>query len=658
MVNFKQLANADSLSIDQGRLVPIAKSALEAQQNHDSNVNNRLVEFKIMELLVDSKDYLSISHFSLVQRLAKQAGLIQQDNSDQSNHEELKQLICMLRNEIVYGEKIPCEDYSKLCKTFEQKYIQVQQPLSPQIEQVIETFAEIIQKPNESKHEQTEGNESDLNQDHNTNGNETGFENGPHSEDIVPVNDLIETKNDQLKFEQLVLPLNAGSPQKQASLNATKKIPEVVAFEKPKRVIKSLQPVKEPHSYFASAKTAAKIAGGVFVVGIVIFSVMSGASSLSSSNNAPVKPDPVLTPVPRPVPISQPVPAPMDIPTARIQQVVYQALTQEPKPKPLQAPVQVFEQIRQPVQKSAILEIPAPIFVPIPQSKLIPAPIPPCLPVSVQISEPILNLAPASLPKISVLSPKKLINKYDEQSQTPSQQGAHLFAGVSFIVLSGIVLQIIYSTGKCLARYCGKYSDEEFNDSQHTRQRDFSSGISSLGVTFKPSTSDVFNPSPSKVVIKEDNINESTSQYNRLVVWSPQKIKSPKGKTRNKPIDVENTANYIDRQIESLLEQYVQGYMVPQDKSSPERLDVSLGNVSPETCDEKWLKALMKTSDESETSDESGRSDEVQDNALIESDKAQDNALIETDEAHGTTLTSFDPDLVGKICGLLIRLED
>lgn len=134
--SLSKLSKAESLSVDaDGYLVPseIFKDTFSEQF---TSHNPRLVELKIMELLVHGKDWLEPADYAHIQQIAAKAGLFLDNRISVREHKELASLIHLIAKETLQGEKISVDDCEKLFNTFQNQYSDLLQPTTKQSKQV------------------------------------------------------------------------------------------------------------------------------------------------------------------------------------------------------------------------------------------------------------------------------------------------------------------------------------------------------------------------------------------------------------------------------------------------------------------------------------------------------------------------------------------
>lgn len=142
----------DSLSIDsQGNFVPGRPVSLfnKLFQQNATSSNPRLVEFKIMELLIEGKKWLKLNDMQLVEQLVHKAGLTLDQINSKNNHRELWLLVHLISREVLHQEYIPHDDLTYLCKAFRTHYRTTLSPHANLCEQIIQKIANISPQLNE-----------------------------------------------------------------------------------------------------------------------------------------------------------------------------------------------------------------------------------------------------------------------------------------------------------------------------------------------------------------------------------------------------------------------------------------------------------------------------------------------------------------------------
>jgi hypothetical protein len=138
-----KLTAANSLSVNaQGNLVPAG--FFKDLFNGTVSTNRRLVEFKIMEFLVQGKKWLKPDDIKLVEQLASKVGLFMKKIDSANRHKELRSLINLIVKEILQYKSVAPKDYTKLCQDFQARYRRILSPYSEQCEQVKRTFADVF----------------------------------------------------------------------------------------------------------------------------------------------------------------------------------------------------------------------------------------------------------------------------------------------------------------------------------------------------------------------------------------------------------------------------------------------------------------------------------------------------------------------------------
>lgn len=138
-----KLTAANSLSVNaQGNLVPAG--FFKDLFNGSVSTNRRLVEFKIMEFLIQGKKWLKPDDIKLVEQLASKVGLFMKKMDSGNRHKELRSLINLIVKEILQYKSVAPKDYTKLCQDFQARYRRILSPYSEQCEQVKRTFADVF----------------------------------------------------------------------------------------------------------------------------------------------------------------------------------------------------------------------------------------------------------------------------------------------------------------------------------------------------------------------------------------------------------------------------------------------------------------------------------------------------------------------------------
>jgi hypothetical protein len=129
-----QLNAAHALSVNsQGCLIP--EGFFSSLFRRDTTSNPRLIELKVIELLVQGKKWLIAEDLKLIEQLACKAGLIKEKQESVDNHKELALLIHLISKEILQKEMVRSKEYSHLHKAFLTNYQATLAPFSSLYEQ-------------------------------------------------------------------------------------------------------------------------------------------------------------------------------------------------------------------------------------------------------------------------------------------------------------------------------------------------------------------------------------------------------------------------------------------------------------------------------------------------------------------------------------------
>lgn len=154
-VSFKEtlgkLASAKtSLSVNsQGGLVPTG-FLNNLFKGGSVSSNPRLVELKIMELLVHGKKWMKPEDLKLVSQLAAKAGLFVDKSVTSKDHKELALLVNLIAKEVLLDEAVSAKDCQEICQAFQTHYRNLLKPDSKACEQVARNFEELLKLQNQN----------------------------------------------------------------------------------------------------------------------------------------------------------------------------------------------------------------------------------------------------------------------------------------------------------------------------------------------------------------------------------------------------------------------------------------------------------------------------------------------------------------------------
>lgn len=271
-----QLAKANSICVDaQGSLIP--SQLLQNMFKGGVVDNSRLVELKVMEFLIQGKQWLLPADLKLVESLAQKAGLFLGKTNSVKDHKELRLLISLLAKEVLQKEPVSLSDYTNLCQAFQAHYRRILAPFSQQCAQISKTFADTYKVKEEKNNNGSYAGFSD--QDKASDGNKNSQDNNGKPQKQPQIKAVVH--NDTKETVPLFNKPFKKQPSVKVETKAETQPAKVIEVEK----VKTPSTIEKITTYLNDHRSLiTKVALGALATGVVAATIYYNYDYLSSLN--------------------------------------------------------------------------------------------------------------------------------------------------------------------------------------------------------------------------------------------------------------------------------------------------------------------------------------------------------------------------------------